>query len=277
MNKDTLETIFSFLNIFELVICSQICKDWKFAITWRHRQPFPFVNNVNEFKELYQIPMIGAVIELSGLKMISEMNNIEYNLQRHWTCAPLGKIKLQPGVYISLECIDSLDILKCFPEFKIKRMKNKLNQKQYIISSTIITQKKIDSQDDPIFDTLECASDGTIQRNERNVYGYAFKSAWDSLNIKNHGFLQEKQVHIDWLKTYRTKQYVWTTSHFVSFIIDYFLDRYYLLESTQDIKIKSMTKVSKHSFLELKFKDVLNYNQYVSIYEKNRTKKCILV
>jgi hypothetical protein len=271
MNADTLQIIYSFTTIRELAICSQLSQVWKSAITWKHRQPFPFVKNLAEFKKLYQIPMIGAVIEISGNELIKDVNSIDqsidYRLQRHWTCAPLGKAKRNPGVYISLDCDDIKSLQICFPEFHIQRSESKIKTKQYLLSSTSIPQKKLNKNDDPIFDTLECESEGTMQRNERNVYGYPFKLAWDFLNVKNHGYMQETKVHIDWEKYhYFSKINSWQAGHFHSFIIDYLLNRYCLFESAQSIQIKSITKVSKNRFLQLKFKDVLDYNRYAEIY-----------
>jgi hypothetical protein len=210
--------------------------------------------------------MIGAVIEISANEVIKNVDSIDhsidYRLQRHWTCAPLGKAKRNPGVYISLDCDDIKSLQICFPEFKITRATSNTKTKQYLLSSTSIPQKKLNKNDDPIFDTLECASEGTMQRNERNVYGYPFKSAWDSLNVKNHGYMQETKVHIDWKKYHNSlESESWQAGHFHSFIIDYFLNRYCLFESAQSIQIKSITKVSKNRFLQLKFKDGLDYNQ----------------
>jgi hypothetical protein len=274
MNNDELGLVFFYSTLNELSICTQVCKQWKCSILWVGRQPFPFAKNLDEFKKWCQIPMIGAVIELSGEKVIKDASSvdktIDYNLQRHWTCAPIGKRK--SGVYISLNC-NSFDVLqKCFPEFKIKQ-----TQHHYELFAPI-TQKKIDKQDDPIFDTLECATTGTMQRNERNVYGYPFKKAWDSLNIQKHGYMQETKVQIDWEKCHYISQTYnsWQASTFHSFIIDYLLNRFYLNKSTEDIQIKSITKVGTHTFLKLKFEESLDYNQYVEIYNtrsRSRVKK----
>jgi hypothetical protein len=275
MNNDVLGLVFFYSTLQELSICSQVCKQWKCSILWISRQPFPFVKNIEEFKKWYQIPMIGAVIELSGSEIINDASSIDktidYNLQRHWTCAPIGKRK--PGVYISLDC-NNLDVLqRCFPEFKIKQSKRPHHYELF----ALLTQKKIDKQDDPIFDTLECATTGTIDRNERNVYGYPFKRAWNSLNIQKHGYVRETKVQVDWKKYhYVSGIHSWHASQFHSFIIEYFLNRFYLLDSAEDIQIKSMTKVSNHSFLRLTFKDLLDYNQYVEIYKtksRSRAKK----
>ena len=262
---------------------------------WKSRPPFHFVNNQMEFKKWYQEKMIGAVIEVSGSKIIhdaSQITGISYMLQRHWTCGPLYDIienfqsGIRNGIYISFLVKDAQSVFinqiqKCFPLFKMMPFgsssqtihpfniiaHDKFCKKRLKPFNEYIIFQENQIQKNPIFDTLKCGTGRTIQFQQRNGFGKPFVAGWNKLFSDQNKYMMETKVNVTW----KCDGHV-TNPHFGAFyhslIIDYFFGYLFQLKkmNNENVFIQHITLVSEKSFLQLKFVEPLAYDEYVENY-----------